>query len=691
MANDNNKGKGTPDILTQVANRIRESSNVLVALSKNPSIDELTAALGLTFVLDKMGKRATAIFSGDIPNIIEFLQPEKTFEQNTNSLQDFIIALDKEKADHIRYKIDGDYVKVYITPYKTTISEKDMEFSHGDFNVDLVISLNVASAKDLDGALTEYGRIMHDASSINISAAAPGKFADLEWGNPEASSISEMVSTLSNELREPDNPLMDNNIATTLLTGIISATNRFSNERTTADTLAAASALMAEGADQQLISKNVPVDILTAKPETEEEKTDNKEEKDSEKESASEDAAKTDRDKSEKENEAETSGKAETPAKVEDPTNFEISHQPQDKKELEAPKNEAPEMTQTSQSSESSDNAQSEPETKIEHKEELEEHQEEKATEAEPEAPKNEEIKLDDDDGGAKRNIAPLDQVMQPPEPPKDYARMLDTELKASGADKMYVPSSVDDSPTLRSSEPVTAPMAPPSNVEVPAAEIGPSGILPPPPVPLAAMMPPANPEPEEPKDMFEKAEEPMPTPSVEALNNPVQETQAPQAPSVPTQAPAPVQTPTQTPTPAPTEEIGHIPTASEIVAKIQKEKAEQQKAAEIPVMPAVKLQIPSQPTIPTPTATPSAQVPSSPAPVAPAAAMPAQAPVSTPTSAPAGATLAPRPSTPPTISAASVPGANATTSVAPAPAPAPNPAPSTIQDDPGAFHIPGM
>lgn len=669
MANDNNKGKGTPDILTQVANRIRECSNVLVALSKNPSIDELTAALGLTFVLDKMGKRATAIFSGDIPNIIEFLQPEKTFEQNTNSLQDFIIALDKEKADHIRYKIDGDYVKVYITPYKTTISEKDMEFSHGDFNVDLVISLNVASAKDLDGALTEYGRIMHDASSINISAAAPGKFADLEWGSPEASSISEMISILSNELREPDNPLMDNNIATTLLTGIISATNRFSNERTTADTLATASALMAEGADQQLISKNVPVDILTQKPEPKEEEPEEKKEESKEEKTESEE-------KTEEKSEPEPE-KKEEPAKPVDPTDFAISHRAEKKEEkVEAP---APETPVEEKSVEAPESPAEEDNKDIaipkpEHKTELEERPENKVNEDEAaakQAEENNDIKLDDDDGGAKRNIAPLEQAMLPPEPPKDYAQMLDTELKASGADKMYVPSSVDDSPTLRSTDPAPAPMAPPRNVEVPAAEIGPSGILPPPPVPLSAMMPSSNPEPEEPKDIFEEAGSYIPTPS--ALD---------ESKSAPKEAPAkeaPVQTPAPSePTPAPAEEVGHIPTANEIVAKLQKEKAEQQKkAAEVPVMPAVKLQIPSQPTAPAPTS----------APATPAA----QAPAATPApSAPAGASLAPRPSTPPTISAASVPGANSA-SAAPAPSPAPAPTPSTIQDDPGAFHIPGM
>ena len=263
MPEKEEKGAG---IASQVAERIQGSDNVLVALSKNPSVDDLSAALGLTFILDKMGKHATAIFSGAVPNAIEFLEPEKTFEANTNSLRDFIIALDKEKADHLRYKIEGDYVKVFITPYKTTLSEKDLDFSHGDYNVDLVVALNVGSEADLDSALSEYGRIKHDASSINITAGTPGKFGDLEWADPGASSVSEMVAHLSALLDKDDKgELVEKSTATALLAGIVSATKRFSNERTSAETMAVASELMNAGADQQLISSSIPTDVLNQK------------------------------------------------------------------------------------------------------------------------------------------------------------------------------------------------------------------------------------------------------------------------------------------------------------------------------------------------------------------------------------------------------------------------------------------
>ena len=51
MPEKENKSAG---VAAQVAERIQGSDNVLVALSKNPSVDDLSAALGLTFILDKM-------------------------------------------------------------------------------------------------------------------------------------------------------------------------------------------------------------------------------------------------------------------------------------------------------------------------------------------------------------------------------------------------------------------------------------------------------------------------------------------------------------------------------------------------------------------------------------------------------------------------------------------------------------
>ena len=248
------------NITNRVVDKIKASENILIALSKNPNIDEISAALGLAMILDTIHKHVTAIFSGQVPNVLQFLKPEETFEKTTNSLQDFIIALSKDKVDHISYKIEGDFVKVYVTPYKATIGQADLSMSYGDYNVDLVICFDVISGDEIDPALSEYGRIMHDATAINLTVGTPGRFAELEWQDSNVSSISEMIVGLADRLGLAS---FSEQVATALLTGIVASTDHFSNPRTSSNTMSIASKLMSFGANQQLISSQIMEKIKT--------------------------------------------------------------------------------------------------------------------------------------------------------------------------------------------------------------------------------------------------------------------------------------------------------------------------------------------------------------------------------------------------------------------------------------------
>jgi hypothetical protein len=241
----------------QIVEKIKESSNILVTVSTDPSVDELSAALGLTLLLNKMNKHATAVFSGAIPPAITFLDPQKTFENTVDSLRDFIIALDKEKADHLRYKVDGDVVKIFITPYRTTISSDDLDFSQGDYNVEFVMALGVNNRDHLDSALEAHGRILHDATVATISVGEEkSELGSIDWSERGASSLSELLVGLSDMLKN-DKPLLDEQIATAFLTGIVAATDRFSNNRTSSRVMTIAAQLMGAGANQQLIASKL--------------------------------------------------------------------------------------------------------------------------------------------------------------------------------------------------------------------------------------------------------------------------------------------------------------------------------------------------------------------------------------------------------------------------------------------------
>lgn len=240
----------------QVVERIRQSTSILVAVGNSPSVDALAASLGLTLMLNKLNKHTTAVFSGVIPQAIQFLEPNKSFENNVDALRDFIISLDKEKADRLRYKVEDDVVRIFITPYKTSIGQADLQFSQGDFNVDLIIALGVEKREDLDKAIVAHGRILHDATVITVNADNQrSTLGSIDWNDPAASSLCEMLVGASEVFQQPG--LLDAQISTALLTGIVASTDRFSNPRTSPRVMTMAAQLMAAGANQQLIATNL--------------------------------------------------------------------------------------------------------------------------------------------------------------------------------------------------------------------------------------------------------------------------------------------------------------------------------------------------------------------------------------------------------------------------------------------------
>lgn len=235
----------------QIVERLKQANNILVTVSANPTVDQLSAAIGTTLLLNKLGKHATAVFSGAVPSVLEFLEPAKTLETNTDSLRDFIISLDKSKADKLRYKVEDNHVRIFITPYRTSISDKDLVFSQGDFNVEVVVALGVAKQEDLDKAISVHGRILHDATVVAISDAQVTGLGTMNLINPKASSLCEILVDIGTALK-PD--VLDTQMATAFLTGIVAQTNRFSNEKTTSQTMEVSSKLLAAGANQQLVA-----------------------------------------------------------------------------------------------------------------------------------------------------------------------------------------------------------------------------------------------------------------------------------------------------------------------------------------------------------------------------------------------------------------------------------------------------
>jgi hypothetical protein len=242
----------------QLINKIESVDNILVTVSRNPSVDELTAALALSLALNQLKKRSVAVFSGQIPSVMHFLDPEKTFESNADSLRDFIISISKDKADRLRVLPEGNFVKVYITPYRTTITKDDLQFSEGDFNVQLVIAFGVTDRNDLDASIASHGRIFHNAvaATINLSRQADN-LGSISLQDIESGCYSASCYRLIKGLDSGKHSLVNSAVATALLTGIVSATDQFRNNVTSPNIMTVSAELMTKGADPQLVSSEL--------------------------------------------------------------------------------------------------------------------------------------------------------------------------------------------------------------------------------------------------------------------------------------------------------------------------------------------------------------------------------------------------------------------------------------------------
>lgn len=240
----------------QFIEAVKQATNILVTVRSSPSIDQLAACIALTLMLNEMGKHATAVFSGEVPSVLKFLEPEKTLQPTADSLQDFIISLDKAKADKLRYKVEDTVVRIYITPFKTSLTAADLEFGQGDYNVDVIIALGVHAQTDLDEAITAHGRILHDATvvSINTTPGADKDLGSVNWLNENVSSLSEMLAASVEDLAGDKKDILDNQVATALLTGIVAETDRFGNSKTTPETMQVSAKLLTAGANQELVA-----------------------------------------------------------------------------------------------------------------------------------------------------------------------------------------------------------------------------------------------------------------------------------------------------------------------------------------------------------------------------------------------------------------------------------------------------
>jgi len=243
----------------QVIERIKEANKILVTTHKNPDGDALGSMLALLLFFKSMGKQAVAVTEDAAAEVFSFLPNYDQVSHTFAGTRDFVISLDVSgvKADKIMYKVQEGKLNIIITPKNGHFESSMVDFPKGGFNYDLIIVLDSPDLERLGTIYEKNSDIFFETPVINIDHHAGNDyFAQVNLVDLTSTSTAEILISILEAL-SPDKSPFTEDIATCLLTGIITDTNSFQNANTTPKSFTVSAQMVAAGARRDEIIKRI--------------------------------------------------------------------------------------------------------------------------------------------------------------------------------------------------------------------------------------------------------------------------------------------------------------------------------------------------------------------------------------------------------------------------------------------------
>ncbi|MFA5070260.1 MAG: DHH family phosphoesterase [Patescibacteria group bacterium] len=238
----------------------KRASNVVIVLPNNPTTDAIASSLALFLTFEKLNKKAKIVCSEfSLPPSHNFLPKSAEIFSELTTLRKFIVSLDvsRTKVEELSYDIDKDKNKlnIFITPKNGFFEERDLTTSAGMYEYDLIYVLDAIDLDTVGKLYDNNAEFFYHTPIINIDHnPANDFFGQINLVDITATSISEIIFEL---IKEMGADILNEQIATNLLAGIISKTKSFRTTSVTPKSLAIASHLVASGARREEIIKNL--------------------------------------------------------------------------------------------------------------------------------------------------------------------------------------------------------------------------------------------------------------------------------------------------------------------------------------------------------------------------------------------------------------------------------------------------
>jgi|SRR3989344_1046996 len=245
------------DTEQQILESINKANRILIALPQNLNGDGLGAGLALFDFLKKLDKQPEVVCAGNGFAPFRFLPKISEIKKELDSFQSFVVSLKTANAqlDELSYEVKPDRVDIFLKPKSGKFSADDLTFRSAKFPYDLVITLDCPSLEHLGAIYEKNTDLFFETPIINIDHHPVNEhYGQINLVDLTATSTSEILAVLIENFEEG---LIDEEIATALLTGIIVETNSFQHPKTTPKAFLKASALVSRGARQQDIIKEL--------------------------------------------------------------------------------------------------------------------------------------------------------------------------------------------------------------------------------------------------------------------------------------------------------------------------------------------------------------------------------------------------------------------------------------------------
>lgn len=244
--------------IQQIHQLLEDKKNILITFRKDNTGDAISSAIALLLFLEKMSKPVDVICDGfELPKNLSFLKKSDQIKDSFSYLQKFIMTLNVEKTgiQELSYDVKNQNLRIFVTPKQGSISKEDITTAQSDFKYDLIFTLNTQDLESLGTIYDNNTDLFYKTPIINIdNQPANERFGQINLIDLTASSSAEILFDLMKKLAEE---YICEEVATALLSGVISETKSFRSDSVKPYTLSIASKLISMGADREKIVNNL--------------------------------------------------------------------------------------------------------------------------------------------------------------------------------------------------------------------------------------------------------------------------------------------------------------------------------------------------------------------------------------------------------------------------------------------------